>query len=126
VKQLQVLLAVKPPLFGEILGKKLRKDLAGHARVVVMDEVRGAQDVRDWARDYKADVVLATIEPTQEVPELVTGLLAQFPDLMVVGISPHQASIRTYVIQVRTIADSSSRGIALAVLERAKSDGSVD
>jgi hypothetical protein len=123
-KPLRVLLAIRPPLFCETLGVALRKCLTKRADVVVVKNVRDSKAVQEWARKYKADVVIATLEPTQDVPKLVTELLARFPRILVVGIPAQQESVRTYRLAVRTLADSSVEAIGNAVQQRPeKSNG---
>jgi len=117
VKQIRVLLAVQPQLFCETLGVALRMCLAKRAEVVVMDEGRDFNAVRRWARKYKVDVVVATLEPTPDVPKLVTELLAQFPKTLVVGIPIRQEGVRTYCLAVRTLGDSSVKAIGDTVLQ---------
>jgi hypothetical protein len=118
VKQIRVLVALKSRLYRELLGESLRNELMAEADVLLMDERRGSQDLSVWARD--CDVVFATIEPTQDIPELVTGLLAQFPNLLVVGIPPLEGPVRTYFIDVRKLASASPKGIASAIMKRVK------
>jgi hypothetical protein len=65
--------------------------------------------------------VVATFEPKSGVPPLITHLLAEFPELLVVAISLRQQRARIYRRggKVRTIAEFTVSGIIRAIVEAA-------
>lgn len=112
---IRVLLAVKPRL----LRDALHAVLARHARLMVVDEESNTIDILMGAREHLVDVVIMTLEPTSDVPPLVERLLAQFPEMMVIGIHPHEQCAGIYRTgdKVRMLPDLTVSGIIRAVFQ---------
>jgi hypothetical protein len=115
VDQLRVLLGVGPPLLRDMLHTMLVE----HGRFLVIDVEPRTIDVLVETRRCRVDVVIATLEQGSDVPPLVTHLLAEFPEVLVVGVSLREQSARIYHRNrvARTIADFTFAAIVQAVLQ---------
>jgi hypothetical protein len=117
LNEIRVLMAVSPPL----LSDALRALLCRKAKIVIVDEVLDPVDILLRARNRRADVVVATLESVPDIPPLVTHLLAEFPDLLIVGIDMQMQRACTYRnrLEVQPIPDFSVAGITKAMVQRA-------
>jgi len=124
VKAIRVLLAVDPRL----LRDALHAALARHARLMVIDEESHNIDILIGAREHRADVVIMTVEPTADVPPLVTHLLAEFPEILVVGIHLCGQCVGIYRnhSKVRMLSDLTVSGLIRAIFRGASKHGATD
>jgi DNA-binding transcriptional LysR family regulator len=115
VDPLRVLLAVEPRL----LRDALHSLLAQHPGLTVMDEESHTADVLFVVRQHKADVVVATFEPSSDLPPLVTQLVGEFPEILVVGIELQAHRIWTCRsrTEIRTASDFTVSGLIEAIVQ---------
>jgi hypothetical protein len=73
-------------------------------------------------------VVVATFEATSDSPPLVSHLLGEFPEILVVGIDLREQRVRTYRDrdEVPTVSDFTVSGIIRAILRGASKSGETD
>jgi hypothetical protein len=115
VNPLRVLLAVEPRL----LRDSLHSLLARHPRLTVIEQESHTVDILFGVRQYRIDVVVATFEPSSDLPPLVTHLLGEFPDILVVGIElqVQRAWTCRNRNEICTDLDFTVSGIIQAILE---------
>ena len=82
MKTLRILLAVRPVLFRDALHTLL----ARRGRLEVIDVEPRSVEILVAAWRHRVDVAVVTLEPTPEIPPLVTHLLTEFPAIRVLGI----------------------------------------
>lgn len=114
MEKVRVLMAVAPRLWCEALGY-----LLDHQEGVdVIGRVRSLEEALVRTRTRPADVVVANLDSAPGVPEIIADLLAENPDMVVIGIDPDRQCARTYRnrIEVRTIADFSATDLVRTVL----------
>ena len=113
MNSIRVLLAVEPRL----LRDALHAVLVRHKRLVVFDEESRTIDVLIRAREHNVDVVILTPEPTVGAPPLVSRLLTEFPNILVVGLNPHEQCARVYRsnAKVRILLDLTASALIRAV-----------
>ena len=110
VNPLRVLLVVDLPLLRDALHTLLaqRKELT-----VVVEEPDNI-DILVRTCLHRVDVLVATFESDFGVPPLVTHLLAEFPELLVVGINLREQRTWTYRnrVETRPVQGFSSRELS--------------
>ena len=124
MNQIRVLLAVEPRL----LRDALHTVLVRHAELVVMDEEPRNIGILVGARKHSVDVVVATFEAASEISPLVTHLLGEVPEMLVVGIELREGRVRTYrnPHEMRTVPDFTLSAIIRAILRRASKSADND
>ena len=90
--EVRIVLAARPRLFRDALCDSLAK-----AGGLLVERVGpGNLDILLGARRSRPDVVIATFASRPGIPPLVTHLVAEFPDLLVVGIFLDEGCARLY------------------------------
>lgn len=92
MRKVQVLLAVAPRMLRDLL----RNRIEAEPDLEVVDEVLDPVDILLAVKQTAADVVLVTVPVSDATPPLCTHLLAEFPDLVVIGLWPEAQSAVTY------------------------------
>jgi hypothetical protein len=124
VNRIRVLLTVEPRLLRDALHTLLAQD----ARLTVIDGGSRNVEILVGARQHRADVVVATFEATSAVPPLVTHLLGEFPEMLIVAIALREGRVRTYRSpnEVRIVPDCTVPAIIRTILRGASKGGQTD
>jgi hypothetical protein len=114
VKTLRILLAVRPVLFRDALHILL----ARRGRLEVIDVEPRSVEILVAAWRHRVDVAVVTLEPTPEIPPLVTHLLTEFPAIRVLGIDLEGQCARIYRngYETRLISCSTASEIVGAIV----------
>jgi hypothetical protein len=110
----RILLAVQPRL----LSSALYEVLSRHPNFIVFDAGAEHVNILAGARRHPIDVVVATFEPSGDVPQPITQLLAEFPGIRVVAVDLQNGILRTYRSDapVATVEDCTVSGIIREIL----------
>ena len=82
VTKLQILLAVEPPMLRDALRTLIQRE----PDTEIVDEVLDPIEILLYVKATEANLVIVTIPEREELPAICTHLLAEFPELVVIGI----------------------------------------
>ena len=116
----KVLLANKPKMLRELL----RKSLATHADMEVVGEVTDPVRVLMKVRETGCNVVIVSLPESGEEPGICSHLLLEYPDLVVLAVSPVRDLAVAYRLSIdRTEIEGFSTESLVGVIRRACGGG---
>jgi DNA-binding NarL/FixJ family response regulator len=84
VGKTRVLLAIESPLLRQLLGNRIQQE----GDLELVGEITDPIDILVAVRETETDVVVQSWPESEEIPAIATHLFAEYPHLVLVGLSP--------------------------------------